>query len=248
MRLTRALSTAPLAKRVLLHSCCAPCSGAMIEEMHAGGHDVTVFFYNPNIHPRREYLLRKEENLEYARALGIDFIDADYDVAEWMRRAKGMEFSPERGKRCTMCFDMRFERTALHAAEHGFPLFTTTNATSRWKDVDQVNASGERAAAKYDGVDYWKYDWQTDSMTSRKYEINASRRFYKQQYCGCTYSLRDSNEWRAEQGMEPIELGVDFYDDAVADAEEESRTVVDSFFDKYAHRNALEEDGAKVTR
>jgi|TARA_B110000208_G_C11684645_1_gene400063 hypothetical protein len=214
----------------------------MIEEMHEGGHEVTIFFYNPNIHPRREYEIRKDENVRFAEQLGIPIIDVDYDVGEWMRRAKGMEWSPERGSRCTMCFDMRFERTALYASEHGFPIFTTTNATSRWKDVEQVNDSGIRAAAKYEGVEYWKYDWQTDAMTKRKYEINASRSFYKQQYCGCTYSLRDSNAWRAEQGMEPIELGKDFYNDPIADAAEESREVVDSFFNDYEHRNALEQD------
>ena len=80
-----------------------------------------------------------------------------------------------------MCFDMRFDRTALYASEHGFAVFTTTNATSRWKDQDQVNGSGLRAAAKYPGVEYWVYDWQTDAMTQRKYQINADNTFYKQQ-------------------------------------------------------------------
>lgn len=79
-----------------------------------------------------------------------------------------MEFSPERGDRCTMCFDMRFERTALYASEHGFDVITTTNATSRWKDADQVNGSGAKAVAKYPTVRWWFRDWQTDEMTERK--------------------------------------------------------------------------------
>ena len=87
----------------------------MVESMAEAGHDVTVFFYNPNIHPRKEYELRKEENKRYAAHLDIDFVDLDGDVEEWFKRAKGMEFCPERGQRCTMCFDMRFERTALYA-------------------------------------------------------------------------------------------------------------------------------------
>ena len=96
-------------KKVLLHSCCAPCSGAMVEEMNSGEalENVTVFFYNPNIHPRKEYEIRKEENKLFCQRLGIDFIDVDYDFENWYARVKGMEFDPERGRRCTECFDMR---------------------------------------------------------------------------------------------------------------------------------------------
>ena len=83
-----------------------------------------------------------------------------------------------------MCFDMRLERTALHAHEHGFQWITTTNATSRWKDAKQVNASGVKAAFNYPGVTYWVYDWQTETMTDRKYEVNAKHQFYKQEYLG----------------------------------------------------------------
>mmetsp|Transcript_55835 Transcript_55835/g.153565 ORF Transcript_55835/g.153565 Transcript_55835/m.153565 type:complete len:167 (+) Transcript_55835:1-501(+) len=130
------------------------------------------------------------------------------------------------------------ERTALYAFEHGFDCFTTTNATSRWKDQPQVNGSGLRAAAKYDfSPFYWKYDWQTDTMTERKYRINAEQRFYKQEYCGCSYSLRDSNIWRKQNGIPPVRIGGDtaglgsrYFEDAEADAREESAEVVDAFF------------------
>ena len=111
-------------KRVLLHSCCAPCSGPLIEKMHESGLELTIFFYNPNIHPKKEYELRKEENIRYAEKLGIPFVDADYDVQDWFARAKGMEKEPEKGVRCTMCFDMRFVRTALYAHEHDFKVIT----------------------------------------------------------------------------------------------------------------------------
>jgi predicted adenine nucleotide alpha hydrolase (AANH) superfamily ATPase len=225
-------------KKVLLHSCCAPCSGAMIEEMAEQGHEMAIYFYNPNIHPRLEYNLRKEENKIFADKLGIQFIDEDYDVDIWYKKAKGMEFDPERGDRCTMCFDMRLDKTAQYAATHGFDTFTTTNATSRWKDVDQVNRSGIRASKMW-GVDYWVYDWQTDRMTERKYEINAENTFYKQQYCGCSFSLRDSNQWRKEEGLEPIKIGTTFYHDPVEDSKEESREVVDAFFNEYDHRNQI---------
>lgn len=203
----------------------------MVEAMVDAGHVVTVFFYNPNIHPRTEYEIRKEENKRYAHKLGIPFVDLDGDVDEWYRRAKGMEFCPERGARCTMCFDMRLERTALYAYEHGFDSFTTTNATSRWKDEAQVNGSGVRAAAKYPGVEYWLSDWQSAEMTQRKYRINANEAFYKQEYCGCSYSLRDSNHFRAKQGQPPVQIGGDsYYSDPVADEAEEAVEVVEAFF------------------
>lgn len=225
------------ARKVLLHSCCAPCSGAMFEEMVSKDLDVTIFFYNPNIHPREEYEIRKNENKRYALKHTVPFVDCDYDVDAWLERMKGMEFEPERGVRCTECFDMRMEVTALFAHLHGFQCFTTTNATSRWKDVKQVNDSGIRAAARYDDVDFWQYNWQTDAMTRRKYGISAEERFYKQEYCGCSYSLRDSNLWRKKEGIPPIRiggeeagLGTRYFDNPELDAEEENQDVVDQFF------------------
>ena len=227
------------AKNVLLHSCCAPCSGAMVQAMVDCDaiNKVTVFFYNPNIHPRKEYIIRKEENKRFCEKLGIDFVDCDYDVSNWYQRMKGMEFDPERGRRCTECFDMRMERCALYAHEHGMDTIATTNATSRWKDRRQVDDSGFRAASRYPNVQYWSNDWQSDEMTLRKYEISASERFYKQEYCGCSYSLRDSNEWRKANSIPAIKIGGEeaglgerYFTDPVVDAQEESQEVVDEFF------------------
>ncbi|WP_457318254.1 epoxyqueuosine reductase QueH, partial [Stenotrophomonas sp. P5_B8] len=90
--------------RLLLHSCCAPCSGEVMEAITASGIDYTIFFYNPNIHPAREYELRKQENIRFAEKHGVPFVDADYDTDHWFARARGMENAPERGIRCTMCF------------------------------------------------------------------------------------------------------------------------------------------------
>uniref|UniRef100_A0A7S3PXG6 Epoxyqueuosine reductase n=1 Tax=Chaetoceros debilis TaxID=122233 RepID=A0A7S3PXG6_9STRA len=226
-------------KRVLLHSCCAPCSGAMVEEMSCSDivEEVVVFFYNPNIHPKKEYEIRKEENKEYCKRIGVEFIDCDYDVKNWYARMKGKEFDPERGHRCTECFDMRMERAALYAHENGFQAIATTNSTSRWKDSKQVDDSGFRAADRYDGMSYWKYNWQSDEMTVRKYEISANEQFYKQEYCGCSYSLRDSNEWRRANGIPKIQIGGEtaglgdrYFSNALVDAAEESQDVVDEFF------------------
>ncbi|RXE15216.1 hypothetical protein DB817_10715, partial [Xanthomonas perforans] len=157
--------------KVLLHSCCAPCSGEVMEAMLASGIDYTIFFYNPNIHPRKEYELRKDENVRFAEQFGVPFIDADYDRDNWFERARGMENEPERGVRCTMCFDMRFERTALYAHEHGFPVITSSLGISRWKNMQQINDCGIRAASRYPGLMYWEYNWRKGGGASRMIQI-----------------------------------------------------------------------------
>ena len=183
-----------------------------MEAIAAAGIEQTIFFYNPNIHPLKEYNIRKEENIRYAEKLGIPFIDADYDVQNWFARAKGMEHEPERGVRCTMCFDMRFVRTALYAFENGFNVITSSLGISRWKNMAQINDSGHRAAAPYEGLQYWDYNWRADGGGARMYEIAKREEFYAQQYCGCIYSLRDSNEWRVRNGREKIEIGETWYE------------------------------------
>jgi epoxyqueuosine reductase len=201
------------ADKLLLHSCCAPCSGELMEAFVESGIDYTVFFYNPNIHPQKEYLLRKDENIRFAEKHGVPFIDADYDTDNWFARAKGMENEPERGIRCTMCFDMRFERTALYAHEHGFRVMTSSLGISRWKNLAQINDSGHRAVAPYDDVAYWDYNWRKGGGAARMVEISKRERFYQQEYCGCVYSLRDTNRHRRAQGRDRIHLGVQFYGD-----------------------------------
>lgn len=201
------------ADRLLLHSCCAPCSGELMEAFVESGIDYTIFFYNPNIHPKKEYELRKEENIRFAQKHNVPFIDADYDTDNWFARAKGMENEPERGIRCTMCFDMRFERTALYAHEHGFRVMTSSLGISRWKNMAQINDCGARAVTGYDDLVYWDYNWRKGGGSARMIEISKRERFYQQEYCGCVYSLRDANRHRLAQGRERIKLGVMFYGD-----------------------------------
>jgi len=196
---------------LLLHSCCAPCAGEVMEAVAASDIDTTVYFYNPNIHPIEEYELRKEENKRYCEALGFKFIDADYDKDNWFDRIKGLEDEPERGERCTKCFDMRFERSALFAHENNFSLFATTLGISRWKDLDQVNNSGLRAANRYDKLAFWDFNWRKQGGSSRMIEISKREEFYQQEYCGCVYSLRDTNKWRKENNRPRIKRGEKFY-------------------------------------
>ena len=196
---------------LLLHSCCAPCAGEVMEAVAASDIDTTVYFYNPNIHPIEEYELRKEENKRYCEALNFKFIDADYDKDNWFDRIKGLEDEPERGERCTKCFDMRFERSALFAHENNFSLFATTLGISRWKDLHQVNNSGLRAANRYDNLAFWDFNWRKQGGSSRMIEISKREEFYQQEYCGCVYSLRDTNKWRKENNRPRIKRGEKFY-------------------------------------
>ena len=210
------------ADTLLLHSCCAPCSGEVMEALVVSGIDFSIFFYNPNIHPIQEYETRKQENVAFAEKHSIPFIDADYDKDNWFERVKGQEMEPERGARCTTCFDMRFERTALYAHEHGFPVICTSLGISRWKDMNQINDAGIRAASRYSGMEYWTYNWRKNGGSSRMYEIATRENFYKQEYCGCVYSLRDTNAWRKQNERDRIKLGISYYGDDELKAAEAS--------------------------
>jgi len=196
---------------VLMHSCCAPCAAELMEAMVESKIPYSIFFYNPNIHPKKEYEIRKQENIRFAQKHNIDFIDADYDTDNWFERTKGQEYEPERGKRCTTCFDMRFERTALYAHEHGFPVITSSLGISRWKNMDQINDCGIRAAKPYESLTYWTYNWRKKGGAARMYTISKEENFYQQEYCGCVYSLRDTNLWRKKTNRKTIRFGEAFY-------------------------------------
>jgi len=207
------LNLPPGHDKVLLHSCCAPCSGEVMEAIAASGIDYTIYFYNPNIHPREEYELRKNENIRFAEKHGIPFVDTDYDKDNWFKRVKGLEWAPERGERCTACFDMRFERTALYAHENGFSAITSCLGISRWKNMNQINDCGVRAAARYPGMVYWEFNWRKKGGAERMVEISKKEHFYQQEYCGCVYSLRDTNKWRTENNRPKVVIGEKYYGD-----------------------------------
>lgn len=196
---------------LLLHSCCAPCAGEIMEGLKEAKIDFSIFFYNPNIHPQKEYEIRKEENIRFAKKLNVPFIDLDYDTDNWFERIKGLENEPERGLRCTKCFDQRFERTALYAHENNFSIISSTLGLSRWKNMDQINDCGIRAAALFPDITYWTYNWRKHGGSERMYQIAKEEQFYKQEYCGCVYSLRDTNKWRKKTDRPTIRFGEEFY-------------------------------------
>lgn len=183
-------------KNILLHSCCAPCAGDIMQTLLNSKINFTIFFYNPNIHPVKEYEIRKGENKRFAEKLGVPFVDADYDTTQWFARTKGMEFEAERGTRCRVCFDMRLERTALYAHENGFKVFATSMGISRWKDIAQVDQAGERAAQAYSELTYWAQNWRKKGGSQRMVALTKQAHFYQQKYCGCVHSLRDMNQHR----------------------------------------------------
>ncbi len=179
-------------ERVLLHSCCAPCSAPVLEWMLGNGFSPVLFFFNPNIFPAGEYLRRKEECARYARSLEVEWIDGDADHARWLTGVAGLENEPERGARCARCFEIRLQATARLAGETGIPLFTTTLAGSRWKRFDQIVDAGRQAALQVGGgVRFWEKDWKKGGLTERRKALLQENGFYNQQYCGCEFSIKN---------------------------------------------------------
>ena len=178
------------AKRVLLHACCAPCSSAVVECLVDNGIAPVIFYSNSNIFPKEEYDHRLNECIRHAREWNIPIVDDVYDHADWGGCAAGLENEPERGGHCLQCFKYRLLRAARYAAENGFPVLTTTLASSRWKSLEQVNEAGEWACSQVDGVTWWPQNWRKGGLQERRNEIIRSERFYNQLYCGCEFSVR----------------------------------------------------------
>lgn len=186
-------------KTVLLHTCCAPCSSAIIEAMISNGITPVIYYCNPNIYPLEEYEIRKNECTRYARSLGLEIIDADYDHEAWLEAIRGMENEPERGGRCLKCFKLRLLRTAEYAMQRGIKVITTTLASSRWKSLDQINEAGLWACSQINGrssaaplasVVWWDQNWRKGGLQERRLQIIKEYDFYNQLYCGCEFSMR----------------------------------------------------------
>ena len=176
--------------RVLLHACCAPCSSAIVEWMLHNGVTPTIFYFNPNIYPREEYDIRKEESKRHAEHLGLSWTDGDYDHALWLHAVKGLEQQPERGSRCLQCFTLRLTAAARQAQAMGIAHFATTLASSRWKRIEQITEAGRRAEALVPGTHFWAQNWRKGGLSDRRRALLKEYGFYNQQYCGCEFSMR----------------------------------------------------------
>lgn len=177
-------------KKVLLHSCCAPCSSSCIERL-TPYFDITIIYYNPNIYLYEEYLKRKNEEQrfikEYKGINKIDIIDCDYDFDIWNNMAKGLEKEPERGKRCLKCYNLRMEYTALKAKELGYDYFATTLTLSPLKNSTVINNIGY-SISKRIGIPYLYSDFKKKNGYLRSIELSKEYNLYRQNYCGCIYS------------------------------------------------------------
>ena len=191
--------------RLLLHSCCAPCSSHCLELLREY-FQVTVFYYNPNITEMREYEFRKAEELRLIReynaqverqtfdgmhsspAAGkIEVLESPYDPGVFMEAVRGYEHCPEGGDRCGICFTLRLQETARRAAENHFDFFTTTLTISPLKDAERLNRIGEETAEEY-GVAWLPSDFKKKDGYKRSIELSARFGLYRQNYCGCIYS------------------------------------------------------------
>lgn len=183
-------------KKILLHSCCAPCSSAIIEWMLANGEQPVLYYSNSNIYPAEEYQIRKNECVRYARKLGLQIIEDSYDHEEWQCTVSGLEAEPERGSRCLACFRMRLLRAAMKAHELGIDTFTSTLASSRWKSLRQISEAGNWAACQINAnlppsahIRFDDRNWRKGGLQQRRNELLRENGFYNQLYCGCEYSL-----------------------------------------------------------
>ena len=169
-----------------------------------------IYYCNPNIYPLEEYEIRKNECTRYARSLGLEIIDADYDHDNWLDAVRGLEDEPERGGRCLKCFKLRLLRTAEYARSRGIKVITTTLASSRWKSLEQINEAGQWAVSKANDiietvdnlneetiipptdcdVIWWDQNWRKGGLQERRNQILKEYDFYNQLYCGCEFSMR----------------------------------------------------------
>lgn len=192
LRKRSAIEIPDTALRILLHCCCAPCSGAIVEWMVKNGLRPLIFFSNSNIFPEEEYVKRREEIVRYAALYDLEVVDDQYDHDAWLDAVHGLENEPERGLRCTECFRFRLLRAARYAALNGCDTLTTTLASSRWKDLNQVDAAGSWACRAVAGEGlpaplWWGQNWRKGGLQPRRDEIVREQNFYNQTFCGCEF-------------------------------------------------------------
>ncbi len=173
--------------KLVLLSCCAPCSAGAIKQLAdgsiAGVTDFIVLFYNPNIFPESEYTKRMHEQIKYCESLGVKYAVLEYDHDAWRDCVRGFENAPERGARCNLCFQYRFRRAVKFARDNGYDAIASVLGVSRHKDQSQVDAA---AIVTCDNISYMPVKWDENLRV----QINRESDFYRQNYCGCEFSIR----------------------------------------------------------
>ena len=176
-------------QKFLLHTCCAPCSIAIIEELK-DKFDLTVFFYNPNIFPEEEYLKRKNEVIKVCLNWNVKMVDKDYEHEKWRQEVKGLEAEPEMGDRCHVCFKFRLAEAVRYAAENKFDIFGTSLTSGRNKKALIINPIAQFLADQFK-IKFYDEDWKKGGRQERGRKLVAEQGIYRQNYCGCEFSLRD---------------------------------------------------------
>ena len=194
---------------LFLHSCCAPCSSYVLEYL-SEYFQITVFYYNPNIYPDEEYYKRVEEQKRFIERFPakhkISFVEGNYDKDRFYAMAKGLELVPEGGERCFACYELRLREAAEYAKERDMDYFTTTLSISPMKNAEKLNEIGEKLAQEY-GVKYLTSDFKKKNGYKRSVEISEEYGMYRQDYCGCVFSMqereRQKQEYRVIRIIEP---------------------------------------------
>ena len=177
---------------LLLHSCCGPCSTYVLEYL-SQYFNITVFYYNPNIYPPEEFEKRTVEQKKLIEKMfpdnSVGFVEGQYDDDRFYETVKGLEDVPEGGERCFKCYRLRLEETAKKAQEGDFEYFTTTLSISPHKNAQKLNEIGEAVAKEY-GLKYLLSDFKKKNGYKRSCELSARYEIYRQDYCGCVFSVR----------------------------------------------------------
>ena len=172
--------------KLLLHSCCGPCSTAVLERIMPY-FDITVLYYNPNIEPLEEYERRKATQLQLLKELNVKFMDCDYDNERWRRIVEPLKDEPEGGKRCSVCFGLRLRFVALKGKQNDFEYFTSTLTVSPHKNSKLINLIGHQVGENV-GIKYLYSDFKKREGYKRSIELCKKYCLYRQNYCGCLYS------------------------------------------------------------
>ena len=178
--------------KLLLHSCCAPCSSYVLEYL-SKHFDITVLYYNPNIYPEKEYFFRENEQERFINQVfsnDVKFKKEEYNPDEFYTAVKGLEGIKEGGERCFKCYHLRLEKTAQIAKENNFDYFTTTLSISPYKNAEKLNEIGEILSEKY-GVEYLVSDFKKKNGYKRSTELSREYNIYRQDYCGCVFSKNE---------------------------------------------------------
>ena len=169
--------------KLLLHCCCAPCSSAVIERIKEF-FDITFYYYNPNIYPQEEFVIRQNE----FQKLGVKIVVADYDHESFLKLVKGKENEKEGGIRCQICIADRLNKSFEYAVQNNFDLVTTTLSISPHKDAEFINLLGEKLEQKY-GIKYLHADFKKQNGYLRSIQLCNELNIYRQDYCGCEFSI-----------------------------------------------------------